>query len=163
MSYIGAVNIIRDTANAINPNGTFEHCRTWDASLEFNEADCQIFLYPLQAAIDITNHFYESWQVVMAIYFQDSPDSTNEERENIVNSAFNLAKIFLSTINENELIEISGIRTEPNYRQLSGTYTGITLTFTMGTTSDLCATDEFLLNTNNFIIQNTDGTPLQNT
>lgn len=163
MSYIVAVNTIRDIATAINPNGTFEHCRTWDASLEFNSPDGQIFLYPLQAGIDIANNYYETWQVVLAFYFQDAPDSTNEERENLVNSGYNLVRIFLTTLDAIEGVEISGIRVEPSYRQLAGTYTGVILNFNMGIVTDVCATDEPILNTNNVILQNTDNSTLYNT
>ena len=163
MSYLGVVNLIRTECNTINPNGLFVHCRRWDASLEFDSPNCQIALYPMTANISMANHFYESWIIVMGFYFEDAPDSTNEDRELLIASAQNLVQIFLNDLENTEGIEISGIRTEPSYRQMAGTYTGVILNFTLGATSDLCATDTYVLNTDNVILTNTDGTPIQNT
>ena len=84
MSYISAVNVIKAVAEAVNPSGIFVHGRTWDASLEFNNLDQQIFLYPFTGTVDMNNHYFENWNIVMGFYFQDTQDSTNEYRQDLI-------------------------------------------------------------------------------
>ena len=139
MSYRAVNDTIKAVAEAVNPDGLFVACRTWDASLEFNDGSPQIFLYPMQASIDMTNHYYESYSVTMGFYFQDAPDSTNEQRDSIIESADVLTRIFLATLYPLDGIEITGIRAEPVFRDYAGTYSGYALSFTLGTTTNLCA------------------------
>jgi hypothetical protein len=139
MSYQGVVNIIRGVSVAVNPTGFFQHGRTWDASLNFDEGDPQIYLYPLQNTVDESNSYFEAWTVAMGFFYQDAQDSTVEQREAIMANADNLVRTFLATITLVEGIEISGIRTEPRYRQMAGTYSGMLLSFTLGATSNVCS------------------------
>lgn len=138
MSYHGVVNIIRTVAQAINPDGFFQHGRTWDASLNFDEGNPQIYLYPLQNSIDESNHYYETWSVVMGFFIQDTQDSSPAEREEIIKNADILQRQFTTALNQIEGIEISAIRTEPKYRQMAGTYSGVLLNFTLGATTNIC-------------------------
>lgn len=138
MSYLAVVNAIRDLSGQINPSGTFVHGRNWDASLEFNSPDCQIYLYPITATVDVANNYAENWQIAMGFYFQDEPDSTNEHRELLIASGFDLVQSFLDTINQDNNFQISNIRIEPSYRQMAGTYTGVILNFVMLTITNLC-------------------------
>ncbi len=138
MSYLGAVNLIKSISETVNPTGLFQHGRRWDASLNFGENNKQIYLYPILANIDLTNHYYESWNIAMGFYFQDAPDSTELDRQALVAQADVMVMEFLNILNETEGIELSNARKEPSYRQLAGTYTGYTLGFTLNTTTDLC-------------------------
>lgn len=141
MSYHGVVNIIRSVSEAINPDGFFQHGRTWDASLNFDEGNPQIYLYPLQNSIDEANHYYETWSVVMGFFIQDAQDSTAAEREEIIKNADILQRQFTTALNQIEGIELSGIRTEPKYRQMAGTYSGVLLNFTLGATTNICGSE----------------------
>lgn len=138
MSYHGVVNIIRTVAQAINPDGFFQHGRTWDASLNFDEGNPQIYLYPLQNSIDESNHYYETWSVVMGFFIQDTQDSSPAEREETIKNADILQRQFTTALNQIEGIEVSAIRTEPKYRQMAGTYSGVLLNFTLGATTNIC-------------------------
>jgi hypothetical protein len=138
MSYIGVVTLIKTVSESVNPTGLFEHGRRWDASLNFGENNKQIYLYPITANVDLNNHFFESWSVVMGFYFQDAPDSTELERQGLIVEADVMVTEFLNLLNETESIELSNSRKEPSYRQMAGTYTGYILTFTLNTTTDLC-------------------------
>lgn len=138
MSYLGAVNIIKTISESINPDGIFVHCRTFDASLNFSEVDKQIYLYPISATVDLNNHYYEAWSILMGFYFQDAPDSTPEERQTLVGQADDMVTEFLAQLNVTEGIELSNARKEPSYRQMAGTYTGYILSFTLGYTTDIC-------------------------
>lgn len=139
MSYLGVVNIIKTVSESVNPTGIFQHGRKWDASLNFNEADKQIYLYPITATVDLNNHFFESWSVTMGFYFQDAPDSTELDRQGLVEQADLMTTLFLDVLNEYETISILNVRKEPSYRQMAGTYTGYILSFTLNSTTDLCA------------------------
>lgn len=139
MSYISAVNVIKAVAEAVNPSGIFVHGRTWDASLEFNSDDSQVFLYPFTGTVDMNNHYFENWNIVMGFYFQDTQDSTNLYRQDLIQNADILARLFLATIYPIEGIFIENIRIEPKYRQMAGTYSGIILNFSLQTVTDLCS------------------------
>lgn len=139
MSYISAVNVIKAVAEAVNPSGIFVHGRTWDASLEFDSANGQVFLYPFTGTVDMNNHYFENWNVVMGFYFQDTQDSTNEYRQDLIQNADILTRLFLATIYPIEGINIEGIRIEPKYRQMAGTYSGMILNFNFQTVTDLCS------------------------
>lgn len=139
MSYLGVVNIIKTVSESVNPTGIFQHGRKWDASLNFNEVDKQIYLYPITATVDLNNHFFESWSVTMGFYFQDAPDSTELDRQVLVEQADLMTTLFLDVLNEYETISILNVRKEPSYRQMAGTYTGYILSFTLNSTTDLCA------------------------
>lgn len=138
MSYLGAVNLIKSISETVNPTGIFLHGRGGDASLEFGDNDKQIYLYPITANVDLANHYFESWSVVMGFYFQDAPDSTPLEMQDLIAQADAMTTEFLNILNETEGIELSNSRKEPSYRQMAGTYTGYILNFTLKTTTDLC-------------------------
>lgn len=139
MSYQGVVSVIRNVSEAVNVGGLFQHGRTFDASLNFSEVNRQIYLYPITATADLTNHFYEVWTVLMGFYFQDEQDSTPLNREDLIRQADEMVTDFLATLNEVEGVELSNARKEPQYRRMAGTYTGYALSFTLGATTDICS------------------------
>lgn len=163
MSYLAVVDIIKNISEGLNPNGVFLNGRKWDASLEFSGNNCQVYLYPMTSTVDLQNNYLETWNCLMGLYFQDAPDSTPEQRELIIASAGNLAKEILIALNDTESIQIGQARLEPSYRQMAGTYTGYLMSFTLTMSEDICVTDKYVLNTDNMILTDTDGTPLQNT
>lgn len=138
MSYSGVVSIIKTVSESVNPTGIFVHGRKFDASLNFSEADKQIYLYPITADVDLNNHFFESWKCIMGFYFQDAPDSTELNRQALIEQADLMTTLFLDALNEYETISILNVRKEPSYRQMAGTYTGYILSFTLNSTTDLC-------------------------
>jgi hypothetical protein len=163
MSYLAVVNIIKDISEGLNPNGIFKSLRNWDASLEFGSANCQIFLFPMTCELDLKNSYIENWRCVLNLYFQDASDSTPEERDIIIASAGNLAQQILVALNSVPTIQLTQSRLRPFYRQLAGTYTGYEMNFSLTTYNNICATDTYLLNTDNMILTNTDNTPITNT
>lgn len=138
MSYNSVVKLIKRNAELVNPTGIFIHSDKWKASLNFDENDKQIYLYPFTGSIDLNNHYFESWNIVMGFYFQDLPDATPEQQQAIIKQADIMSRFFLSNINETEGVELSNVKKEPSYRQMSGTYTGYLISFTLGATSELC-------------------------
>lgn len=138
MSYIGVVNLIKSKAEEVNPDGIFSHSNKWTASLNFSEADKQIYLYPFSGSVNMNNHCYEAWDCVMGFYFQDEQDSTPEIQQGLIEKADRMSRYFLSNLNEVEGVELSNVKKEPSYRGMAGTYTGYIISFTLGATSNLC-------------------------
>lgn len=138
MSYRAVVNVIRDTANAVNPTGTFTHGRRSDASLEFDGTFPQIHLFPFVGDVDKTNAYTESYSIQMLFCGQDTSDSSNEEREDIIAAMDVLSREFINTLFDTDGVTMIRIRTEPNYRILSGTTSGYIVSFTLQVATSPC-------------------------
>lgn len=138
MSYQAVVDVIRDTANEVNPTGTFTHGRRSDGSLEFNGEFPQIHLFPFVGDVDYSNAYTESYSIQMLFCGQDAPDSSNEEREAIIAAMDELSRSFITTLFNTDGVTMTRIRTEPNYRILSGTTSGYIVSFTLQVATNLC-------------------------
>lgn len=141
MAHQTAIDIIRVISEAVNPTGQFAYLRTWDASLEFNEVDQKIFLYPISGQVDITNGYFETWTCSMGFFFQDAPDSTNEQREQLITNADVLLKAFILAADTVDGVQFSIVRKRPVYRDMAGTYSGYLVDFTLSLTEDICNGD----------------------
>jgi hypothetical protein len=126
MTYQDIVNIIRNAANYVNPNGFFVHGRKTDGSLNYNEATPQIFLLEPQPNTNINNNsFVETITFPIIFVTQDSPESTELRREDLKQEMYLLSRKLLAKIDEQPLlqnVQFSG--GQPEIRQLSGTLTG---------------------------------------
>lgn len=130
LTYQNIVDIIRDTATTVNPTGTFVHARRSDGSLEYSGAMPQIHLYPFQVKGSNVNQAVEA-DLIIGFWKQDSPESSNEEREQIISDMDILQRAFKEELDETQTIELLNFVAEPNYRQLSGTLSGYIIRFTM--------------------------------
>lgn len=137
MSYQVIVDSIRDASVDVNPNGTFIHGRKSDGSLEYNAPFPQIHLYPFTTSPQDGNRNFLIADIVMAFWQQDSPETTNERREEIIAEMDVLSKDFIESL-DNGLLEITGIRKEPQYRTLSGVLSGYAVTFKMKVYTSPC-------------------------
>ena len=129
-AYQTIVDLIRASANAVNPTGFFVHSRRTDASLEYNEAFPQIHAYEFDTLPNDDNGNIVVAPIVMAFVFQDAPDSSNEERETIIANADVLSDAFMTNLDLNQ-VEIFGRRKNPNYRRLSANTSGYFITFNL--------------------------------
>lgn len=125
--YQNIVDLIRATANAVNPSGTFVHARRSDGSLEYDGDMPQIHLYPF----NVRGKEAKDADLLIGFWQQDSPETSNEEREAIISEMDVLSQQFFETLDETETIEIVNLITEPNYRQLAGTLSGYIGRFTL--------------------------------
>jgi hypothetical protein len=126
MTYKDVVNIIRNAANYVNPNGTFIHGRKSDGSLQYNDNTPQIILLEPQPNPSNNNQSYiETVTFPIVFVTQDSPESSNLEREDIKEEMFILSRQLLSKIDEQSLLQnVAYTNGQPEIRQLSGTMTG---------------------------------------
>lgn len=130
MGYQLIVDTIRDAANAVNPTGLFVHGRRSDGSLEYDGDFPQIHLYPFISKPTDDNFNIVAYDIVMGFWQQDSPETSNEEREAIIDEMDTLSQAFINELNT-YTVDIKGIKKEPQYRTLSATLSGYAITFTI--------------------------------
>lgn len=126
MTYKDIVDIIRNAANYVNPNGFFVHGRKSDGSLEYNEATPQIILLePVPNPSNNNQAYIETVTFPIIIVTQDRTDTTPLEREDLKEQMFILSRQLLSKIDEQSLLQNVGYtNAQPEIRQLSATLTG---------------------------------------
>lgn len=133
MNYQDIVDLIRNVANAINPTGHFMHGRNTDGSLDYDYSFPQIHLLPVQTTYDLPNDIKEHTLIVM-FWEQDSPESSNDEREALIAAMDVLSDTFVNDLYNNySYLNISDVLKTPEYRQLAGTASGYGLSFTITT------------------------------
>ena len=138
MAYQSFVDYIESVAQTVNPTGTFIHGRRIDGSIEYNAAMPQIHMYPFTTNVDVSNGYIETANMLIGFWFQDSPESSNEDREAIISQADVLCKNFIEQIVNEDEYEITGIRTEPQYQTIHGTLSGYALSFQLKGAFDPC-------------------------
>jgi PKD repeat protein len=140
MTYKELVNIIRDAANYVNPNGTFVHGRKTDASLNYNEPSPYIFLLEPRPLPQSNNSKYVI-NISFPIIFvgQDSPESSELEREDLKQEMSILAMQLLSRIDQNDNLENVRFESpEPEIRQMAGTLTGFSFSLALTYNTNDC-------------------------
>jgi PKD repeat protein len=126
MTYQDIVNIIRNAANYVNPNGFFIHGRKTDGSLNYNEATPQILLLePQPNTANNNSSFIETITFPIVFVTQDSPESTELSREDLKQEMYLLSRRLLAKIDEQSLLQnVTFTGGQPEIRQLSATLTG---------------------------------------
>lgn len=141
-NYQKLVDYIRDTAkrDEVNPHGFFMHGRRSDASLNFDKPQPYIDLYPFTSTLDNNNKSIATHNIIMGFYKQDTPDTTVEQREEIISDMDVLSDKFIKHLDSDDDIdiEITNVRKEPFYRGFAGTLSGYAITFTAKTHASLC-------------------------
>ena len=143
MDYKGIVNIIRDAANYVNASGTFLHGRKSDASLDFNGPAPYIFLLePRPLPQSNNSKFVINISFPILFVTQDSPESSELEREDLKQDMSLLALRLLSKIDESDSIEQVRFESpEPEIRQMAGTLTGFSFNLLLTYNTSDCAID----------------------
>jgi PKD repeat protein len=143
MDYKGIVNIIRDAANYVNSTGTFLHGRKSDASLDFDGSAPYIFLLePRPLPQSNNSKFVINISFPILFVTQDSPESSELEREDLKQDMSLLALRLLSKIDESDSIEQVRFESpEPEIRQMAGTLTGFSFNLLLTYNTSDCAID----------------------
>lgn len=129
MTYQDVVDIIRNTATAVNPSGTFVHGRKSDGSLEFNnDSPWIILLEPQPNPLNNNKDFIETISFPIMFLTQDTPETTPARREELKESMFVLSREFLALLDEEDLLDVNYAAAQPEIRQLAGTLTGFSWT-----------------------------------
>lgn len=114
--------MIRDTANAVNPTGTFIHGRNSDAANAQDLPYPRIHLYPFTQDREPNDDYKRTSTLLFSFVDADSGEQDSEEREAIITAMDTLVNQFieqLKTDYEND-VESTQIRTEPQYQILEG-------------------------------------------
>jgi len=128
MSYQSTVDIIRAAAEAVNPDGFFVHGRRSDVTTHHDKPMPQISLLPMRSRPDRRND-NERYSIVMGFFDQDTPTTSELEREKIIAAMDELSNEFMDKLNENKTCTIEGENKTPEYRQLAGTLSGYSIAF----------------------------------
>ena len=137
MTYEEIVDIIRATATAVNPTGFYLNAvgGKKDASEYFKQPSPQIFLYGVRSKRDPKTST-RTWTFIILFVKQDTPKTTEAEREQILADMDELSTDFLQYLFDNYHIDFT-IDDSPENRILQGTYSGWSCSFNV-TTPDLC-------------------------
>jgi len=135
MNYQNLVNLIRNTANLVNPTGHFVHGRNTDGSLDYDYSFPQIHLLPVETSYDVDDNI-KTHSLILMFWEQDSPESSNDERELKIAAMDLLSDNFLAALNSISIINVSDVLKTPEYRQLAGTASGYGLSFSLITKED---------------------------
>jgi hypothetical protein len=122
MTFSQVLNMIRNTANAVNKTGTFIHGRNSDAANNPDLPYPRIHLYPFIQERDPNDDHRRTANLLLSFVEADSGDQDMTERETIISNMDTLVDSFvdqLKTDYEND-VEFSQIRTEPQYQILEG-------------------------------------------
>lgn len=137
------VNLIRDIAEVVNPNGRFIYGREVHASFDYNgysvanseSSTPLISLFPVRVT-DENNPdlvFDRTPITMMILRSADVADSAAREEE-IVNEMAQIAEDFKVILKEGEIpveFSVSNIEYEPNYLIHMGTASGVIMTFNL--------------------------------
>ena len=145
MTYQQIVTMLRDSANAVNPNGFFHHGRREDFSLQYPQlafrtgyAGIGLLSPTPRTTVDKVNAIV-THECVMVFMEQDAPDSTEDDREDIIARMYVLSEQFMDYIYNNYPVAITNEVKTPDYRQFMATLSGYSMTFTI---SDVISCEE---------------------
>jgi len=131
VSYQTTVDSIRKAAQAVNPNGRFINGRHVDISQAFDGAYSVICLYPININKGVDPEFIDSNVILLGFFQQDRPDTSNDEREQIVSDMDELSDLFLEELAESKFVKITNVTKEPQFQQYLGTISGFAVRFTL--------------------------------
>lgn len=131
MSYQSTVNEIRTAAIvSLSGQGRFDHGRHVDISQKFDGEYPFIFLYPVTITPADDPDFIDQSNILIGFWMQDRTDTSTLEREQIIAKMDTLSNLFLTALQDNDKIRVTGKRKEPQYQMYQGTVSGFALQFT---------------------------------
>ena len=129
MSYQSTVNEMRTAAEAVNPNGRFDHGRKLDLSEKHEGKYPFIFLYPLNVTPGVDPNFVDTSTVLIGFWQQDSPDSKTVDRESLIAQMDALSTSFIAQLLLNKKVRITNLSKEPQYQMYQSTVSGMAIRF----------------------------------
>lgn len=122
MTFSQVLNMVRDTANDVNPTGTFIHGRNSDAANASSLPYPRIHLYPFRQDRDPIETEKRTSTLLFSFVKADTGEQDEEEREAIITDMDALVDSFIDRLIEDysHSVEFSQITTEPQYQILEG-------------------------------------------
>ena len=124
-SYKQIVDACRTAAAAVNPTGEFGHGRVVAVSQASIEGTFPyIALYPFNTTGgSVDDATQRANPILIGFWEQDTPDSSMEEQEAIIDRMDTLADAFLLALSE--IIDVRNFTKEPQYQFYQGTASGV--------------------------------------
>lgn len=122
MTFQEVLNMVRETAETVNPTGTFVNGRNSDAANASDSPYPRIHLYPFTQERDPIEDHKRTSNLLLSFVDLDSGEQDAEERETIIANMDTLVDAFIAQLQadfEND-VEFTQIRTEPQYQILEG-------------------------------------------
>ena len=122
MTFQQVLDMVRDTAETVNPTGTFVHGRNSDAANAQDLPYPRIHLYPFTQERDPIDDEKRTSNLLMSFVDVDSGEQDAKERETIISNMDVLVDAFIAQLQSDyeNSVEFSKIRTEPQYQVLEG-------------------------------------------
>ena len=132
MTFQQVLDMVRDTANAVNPTGTFIHGRNSDAANAQSLPYPRIHVYPFTQDRDPSDTFKRTSQLLFSFVEIDAGDQDLAKREVIIAAMDALCDDFIEQIvtDYEHGVEFTAIRSEPQYQILEGV-SGYSLSITI--------------------------------
>jgi len=124
--------MVRDTANAVNPTGTFIHGRNSDAANAQALPYPRIHLYPFTQNREPNDTFRRTSSLLFSFVEKDQGDQDAAKREVIIAAMDTLSQAFIDRleVDYNSDVEFTTITSEPQYQILEGV-SGYSLSITI--------------------------------
>jgi hypothetical protein len=124
-SYKQIVDACRSAATTVNASGTFGHGRIVAISQESIEGVFPyIALYPFNTSgVSVDDATSKANPILLGFWEQDTPDSSMEDQEAIIDRMDELADAFLVALSD--IIDIRSFVKEPQYQFYNGTVSGV--------------------------------------
>jgi len=129
-NYQNIVDICRDSV----PNDLrFIHGRLVDFSQGYSGTYPLITLLPftINDARSTPDNIFDNASLILGFWKQDSPDTTAEQREQLISETDLISDLFLNNILESNQIKLTDIQKEPQYQMFQGTLSGYAISFTI--------------------------------
>jgi hypothetical protein len=128
--YKDFVDTIKEIAFDINPNGTFYHGRVSDANLAIEKQSLpQVHLYPFTISRADQNQAVDTIpNVLIALIFQDTPHTNDEERLEIIEQADIMQRRLEQWLIAKN-VQYTGYQAEPYFKQFNGITSGMFVRF----------------------------------
>lgn len=122
MEYLQIIDMLRDTAIAVNPTGSFIHGRNSDAANAPERPYPRIHLYPFTQERDPIDLEKRTTSILMAFVRADTGDNDVAEREVTIDAMSTLCNEFIDRLIEDydTSVQFASVRTEPLYNVLEG-------------------------------------------
>jgi hypothetical protein len=128
-NYLNIVNLIEEAADAVNPDGRFIDGRLVDFSQSFTGAYPLITLLPFTINDSLGEPF--DWATVtIGFWKEDRPDTSHEERRDIIGEMDELASDLVTYLLDNsDTYTVTNLTREPQYQMFQGTLSGMAVQF----------------------------------
>lgn len=133
---ITVINNFKAAALSVNPSGTNRHGRRDDRTLaSISQVMPLIWMLPPRMSDPLPGEILFTTQMIIGFYMQDTPETSEAQREVIIDTMNILATQFIGALRLiNKQYDVQRVTREPQYRMFSGTLSGVAISLNYLTT-----------------------------